>query len=82
MTVNHETELLVGLDLGTTSVSAVAIGRDGRIAQVITRNHNAAVAALSGGRAEQDATRILTTAVQVLRELAAACGTAASWAWA
>lgn len=73
MIVNDETELLAGLDLGTTSVSAVAIRRDGGTAHAVTRNHNAAVPGISGGYAEQDPARILTTARHVLRELATAC---------
>jgi sugar (pentulose or hexulose) kinase len=59
----------LGLDLGTTSVSAVAIDADGRLLHAVTKHHHADVPDLPAGWAEQDPQVIRRTAEDVLRAL-------------
>jgi sugar (pentulose or hexulose) kinase len=59
----------LGLDLGTTSISAIAIDADGRLLHAETRNHQADVSGLSAGYAEQNPTAIRDAALAALREL-------------
>jgi sugar (pentulose or hexulose) kinase len=63
--------IALGLDLGTTSVSAVAVGDDGRLLAKATKAHHADVPGLPSGHAEQSPARILNVAVDTLREIAA-----------
>ncbi len=62
---------VLALDLGTTSVSAVAVDGTGELLHAVTRNHQADVSGLPIGWAEQDPAIIRETADAVLREL---CG--------
>jgi sugar (pentulose or hexulose) kinase len=62
--------LSLALDLGTTSITAIAVDEAGRIVTQITRENDAAVAGLAAGRAEQDPRCIFTLALEALRELA------------
>ena len=64
----------LGLDLGTTSLSAVAVDAEGRLVAAVTRNHQADVTGLPAGWAEQEPAAMLTAAQAVLRELTAAVG--------
>lgn len=61
--------IALGLDLGTTSISAVAVDAAGRVVRTVTRNHGADVAGLPRGHAEQDPLRIRDTAWKLLRDL-------------
>ena len=61
----------LGLDIGTTSVSAVAVRTDGSLAGRVTKNHAAAVPNLPAGHAEQSPRVLFETALAVLQELAA-----------
>ena len=61
--------IAIGLDLGTTSISAAAIGEDGRLVGSVARAHRADVAGLPGGHAEQSQDTIFRAAVEALAEL-------------
>jgi len=63
--------LALGLDLGTTSISAIAVDDSGRVVASVTRNHAADVADLPAGHAEQEPATIRQVAFSVLRELTA-----------
>ncbi|MBA3314331.1 MAG: hypothetical protein H0T47_13725 [Planctomycetaceae bacterium] len=60
----------LGLDLGTTSISAVAVAQDGRLVGRVTKAHRADVSGLPSGHAEQSPTTILDVALEALREIA------------
>jgi len=62
--------IALGLDLGTTSISAVAVGDDGRLIAKATMSHRADVANLPAGHAEQSPAKILGVAIEMLREVA------------
>lgn len=63
--------IVLGLDLGTTSVSAVALSLTGQILHVCSRAHGAEVTELPEDQSEQDPARLLETARTVLQELLA-----------
>lgn len=63
----------LALDLGTTSVSAVAVDDAGRLLHAVTRAHRADVSGLPAGWAEQEPRIIRETAGRVLQELVAHC---------
>lgn len=65
--------VVLGLDLGTTSISAVAVAASGEVLRTVTRNHAADVVGLPPGHAEQDPLRLRQKAWEVLRELASGC---------
>lgn len=60
---------VLGLDLGTTSISAVAVDASGQVLKTLTCHHAADVAGLPPGHAEQDPVVLRQMAWQVLREL-------------
>lgn len=60
---------VLGLDLGTTSISAVAVDSSGEVLRTVTQNHAADIAGLPPGQAEQDPLRLRQRAWEVLREL-------------
>ncbi|MFO1019940.1 MAG: FGGY family carbohydrate kinase [Planctomycetales bacterium] len=60
---------LLGLDLGTTSVAAVALGLDGKLIAEYQASNNAAISGLPAGHAEQDPRRIREVALEVLRTI-------------
>lgn len=62
--------LAFALDLGTTSLSAVAVARDGTVVARLNRPNPAHVTGLPTGHAEQDPVRLREAAFDVLRELA------------
>ncbi len=64
-------QLAFGLDLGTTSHSAIAVAPDGRVVARLTRPHGAHVSGLRSGRAEQRPDALRTSALTILRELTA-----------
>lgn len=64
--------ITLGLDLGTTSISAVAVGDDGRLIAKATKAHHADLPNLPAGHAEQSPARILDVAIETLREVATA----------
>ena len=62
--------LALGLDLGTTSISAAAVAADARIVARVTRPHRADLETGLAGRAEQSPAVLLEMALDVLAELA------------
>lgn len=64
---------VIGLDIGTTSVSAIAIRDDGRPQESVTKQHYAGVSGLPNGRAEQDPSKLLNSAVSALQQISSAC---------
>ena len=64
--------LALALDLGTTSIAAVAVDDEGRLVAHVQLPNDAAVAGLPAGYAEQNPLRIREVACDVLRKLAAA----------
>lgn len=62
--------LSLGLDIGTTSLAAVAVAEDGSVCALASCANDAAVSNLPEGRAEQDPPRIRLLAVELLTELA------------
>lgn len=62
--------LSIGLDIGTTSLAAVAVDRNGEIVADASRANDAAVVGLGSGRAEQEPSRIQSLALELLTELA------------
>ncbi|MFW6189414.1 MAG: sedoheptulokinase [Planctomycetota bacterium] len=63
-------DIFVGLDVGTTSLSAVAIDGEGRPLASTSAPNDSAVEGLPPGRAEQDPARIRERALQALSGLA------------
>ncbi|MEW4526527.1 FGGY family carbohydrate kinase [Maioricimonas sp. JC845] len=63
--------LVLALDLGTTSVAAVAVNESGDVVRTVQRPHHAQVEGVPAGHAEQNPERITSTAIDVLKELAA-----------
>lgn len=63
--------LALALDLGTTSISAIAVAEDGRVAAQVRLANDATVAGLPAGYAEQSPQRLKSLAVEALRQLAA-----------
>ncbi|MEX0703004.1 MAG: FGGY family carbohydrate kinase [Planctomycetales bacterium] len=59
----------VGLDIGTTSISAASVSRDGGVTAV-SRSNDASVGGRPAGCAEQNPRRLREIAIEVLRELA------------
>jgi len=62
--------ITLGLDFGTTSISAAAVATDGRLVARGMKTHRADVAGLLPGRAEQSPAALLNTALQLLAEIA------------
>lgn len=65
------TPLIAGLDIGTTSISAVALNTRGLVEHSVTLNHDATVADRPADLAEQDPQRLWTTVCSALKRLAA-----------
>jgi len=63
--------LALALDLGTTSIAAVAVAEDGRLVAHVQSPNDTAIAGLPAGHAEQNPPRIREIACDVLRRLAA-----------
>ncbi len=68
---NVSVSIVLGLDVGTTSVSAVALSLTGRILHSCSRAHGAEVTGLPEDYSEQDPAQLLQTARVVLKELLA-----------
>jgi len=66
--------VLLGLDIGTTKISGVAVATSGRPTLSVERPNDAAVVAAEANRSEQDAGRIRSRCIDVLREMAASAG--------
>jgi sugar (pentulose or hexulose) kinase len=67
-------KLTLGLDLGTTTTSAIAVREDGSVAASVTEPHNADVREIQQfvpGAAHQSPERHFETAIRILRELVA-----------
>ena len=62
--------LSLALDLGTTSIAAVAIDGDGRVVTHVQLPNDSAICGLPAGQAEQDPLRVRNIACDVLRRLA------------
>ena len=65
--------VVLGIDIGTTSVAIVAVGESGRIHGVKTRHHKADVQGLQNGYFEQDPHRLLSCTLKLLSEVAESC---------
>ncbi len=65
--------LILGLDMGTTSISAVAIDEVGKVVSSHTQTHHAAVDGLAADYAEQDASKILAAAMSALSHVRKNC---------
>ena len=66
-------KLILGLDMGTTSISAVALHESGRVIEAVTKTHQAAVEGLPTDYAEQNPERIRATAFAALKNLGELC---------
>ena len=64
--------VVIGLDVGTTSVSAVAITQSGVLLKAVSINHEATVSRLPFDCAEQDPDRLLAACVVALEQLSPA----------
>ena len=64
--------VVIGLDVGTTSVSAVAITQSGVLLKAVSINHEATVSRLPFDCAEQDPDRLLSACVVALEQLSPA----------
>ena len=62
--------LSLALDLGTTSIAAIAVDPDGRVVTRVQRPNTATLPDLPAGHAEQDPQTIRTIVAEVLSELA------------
>ena len=62
--------LSLALDLGTSSIAAIAVDPDGRIVSSVERPNSATLSDLPAGHAEQDPLRIRRIVVEVLSQLA------------
>lgn len=71
MVITDSPELICGLDIGTTSISAVVLNRQGRVEHSVTLNHEALVPDLPADHAEQDPRKLMSTALVALKRLAA-----------
>ena len=63
-------QLALALDIGTTSLGAIAIDREGRVVRSVQKPNRAHVRGLPAGRAEQDPERIWTAVLETVSELA------------
>lgn len=59
----------LGLDLGTTSISALAVNDNGTVVARSSCNHDAAIRGLPAGHAEQDPQVFVEAAIKVLRDV-------------
>jgi sugar (pentulose or hexulose) kinase len=66
-------KLILGLDMGTTSISAVALNEAGRVIHAVTQTHHAAIEGLPSDYAEQNPERIRATAFAALKNLSELC---------
>ena len=66
-------KLILGLDMGTTSISAVALNESGRVIHAVTQTHHAAIEGLPTDYAEQNPERIRATAFAALKNLSELC---------
>jgi sugar (pentulose or hexulose) kinase len=64
--------LSLALDLGTTSIAAVAVDAEGRLVAHVQLPNDAAIAGLPLGHAEQNPLRIREVALEILQQLAVA----------
>jgi sugar (pentulose or hexulose) kinase len=64
--------LALALDLGTTSIAAVAVAEDGRLVAHVQSPNDSGINGLPAGHAEQDSLRIRQIACSVLRQLTGA----------
>jgi sugar (pentulose or hexulose) kinase len=61
--------VVIGLDIGTTSISAVAVTSQGRIVRCVSRAHTAGISELPEGYAEQSPQQLLAVAHTCLRDI-------------
>jgi sugar (pentulose or hexulose) kinase len=62
--------IALGLDIGTTSLAAVAVDQDGRLSAIATAPNDAAIQGLPAEHAEQDPARIRSLALDLLGRIA------------
>lgn len=65
--------VVLGIDIGTTSVSVVAVDEVGRLLKALTRTHCADVTGLPTGYSEQNPADLLEVTLQLLTEVADMC---------
>ena len=71
--------MIYGLDIGTTSVGAVAIDETGRLVASATRPHAADVAGLGDGVDEQVPDKFLTAAQAALKDVGGTSDSPIGW---
>ena len=70
-----------GIDIGTTSVAGVAIGREGQVAATVTIAHGADFPGCRPGVHEQDPERLMSAVDQAVLELESRTGAAERIGW-
>ena len=73
--------MTLGLDIGTTSVSGVAVGGDGAVAATVTQAHAADIPGLPPGVHAQDPARLMSAVDRVIAALEAQAGAADRIGW-
>ena len=73
--------MIFGVDIGTTSVSGVAVGDDGKIVSSVSIAHGADMPTRVEGVCEQDPEKLLSTTEAVLARLVAEAGAATKIGW-
>lgn len=73
--------MTLGIDIGTTSVSGVAVDGDGKVAATVTHTHEADIPDLPHGIHAQDAARLMSAVDHVIAELEAKTGKADDIGW-
>ena len=74
-------DICLGVDIGTTSVSCVAVDAEGRCLAVRTQEHAADVIGLPPGFAEQDPARLASVARSLVAQFEAEFGPAEEIGW-
>ena len=73
--------MTLGIDIGTTSVSGVAVDDSGKVAATVTHAHEADLPDLPPGTHAQDPERLMSATDHVIAELEAQAGKADRFGW-
>ena len=73
--------MTLGIDIGTTSVSGVAVDDSGKVAATVTHAHEADIPDLPPGIHAQDPARLMSATDHVIAELEAQAGKADRFGW-